>query len=496
MCLQFAVEPNNLGVMYETGRGVEKDEAVAVEWYRKAAEQGCATAQCNLGVMYENGRGVEEDDIVASEWYRKAAEQGYAKAQYNLGWMYENGRGIAQSSAEAVKWFRKAAEQGNADALNFLGWMYANGRGVELSNAEAMKCYRKAAEQEDACAQYNLGVMYRDGCGGNGRDMLGASVWFLKAAEQGYADAQNNLGEMYHNGFGWHDTGGWFDVQDDVMAIKWYRKAANQGHADAQHNLGRMYESGRGVAQSDVEAVKWYLWSAEQGNVRAQEDFERARARILSSIRRFIPSGTMYHMTSINNLQSILEHGILAKNEVIFNSIRIDDISDPHIQTNIRENKLVCPGCKLHDYASFYINPRNAMLYRVCKEHQTESIVLIEVSLEALIGGDYFFSNMNAAVSCYKGQKFVQNLSDIELFDWQKIYAKSWVYRDENNLEVRDGDTERKMQAEILVPNEVPPRFIRYIHCKNNVMQKKISEIIDCAGVADVLVRISPEKFF
>ena len=54
-------------------------------WYRKAAEQGDASAQYNLGVMYENGHGVEQDDEQAVFWYRKAAEQGYADAQYNLG---------------------------------------------------------------------------------------------------------------------------------------------------------------------------------------------------------------------------------------------------------------------------------------------------------------------------------------------------------------------------------------------------------------------------
>ncbi len=62
------------------------------------------------------GRGVEKDDAEAVKWYRKAADQGYALAQYNLGVMYANGRGVVKDDAEAVKWYRKAAEQGNEDA--------------------------------------------------------------------------------------------------------------------------------------------------------------------------------------------------------------------------------------------------------------------------------------------------------------------------------------------------------------------------------------------
>ena len=35
--------------------------------------------------MYANGRGVPEDDAQAVSWYRKAAQQGHVKAQLNLG---------------------------------------------------------------------------------------------------------------------------------------------------------------------------------------------------------------------------------------------------------------------------------------------------------------------------------------------------------------------------------------------------------------------------
>jgi uncharacterized protein len=42
--------------MYATGEGVPKDDAEAVKWFRKAAEQGHAKAQFNLGAMYDNGQ--------------------------------------------------------------------------------------------------------------------------------------------------------------------------------------------------------------------------------------------------------------------------------------------------------------------------------------------------------------------------------------------------------------------------------------------------------
>ena len=51
------------------GTGVEKDEQKAVEWYKKAAEQGYANAQSNLGWCYESGIGVGKDEQKAVEWY-------------------------------------------------------------------------------------------------------------------------------------------------------------------------------------------------------------------------------------------------------------------------------------------------------------------------------------------------------------------------------------------------------------------------------------------
>ena len=59
----------------------------AAVWYRKAADQGHAQAQCDLGDIYRNGRGVVQSSKEAALRYRKAADQGYANAQSNLGAM-------------------------------------------------------------------------------------------------------------------------------------------------------------------------------------------------------------------------------------------------------------------------------------------------------------------------------------------------------------------------------------------------------------------------
>jgi hypothetical protein len=72
--------------MYETGRGgLPKDDAQAVNWYRKAADAGHAHGMTKLAEMYENGRGgLPEDDAEAANWYRKAANTGDTDARKAL----------------------------------------------------------------------------------------------------------------------------------------------------------------------------------------------------------------------------------------------------------------------------------------------------------------------------------------------------------------------------------------------------------------------------
>ena len=70
-----------------------------------------------LGAAYQNGRGVQQSDEGAVHWYRQAADQGHAVAQCSLGFAYKYGQGVEQSDKGAVHWYRQAADQGDADAV-------------------------------------------------------------------------------------------------------------------------------------------------------------------------------------------------------------------------------------------------------------------------------------------------------------------------------------------------------------------------------------------
>ena len=66
------------------------------EGYKARAERGDPVAQFNLGVCYDNGEGVAKDQVEAVKWFRKAADQGLAVAQFNLGVCYLYGHGVVK----------------------------------------------------------------------------------------------------------------------------------------------------------------------------------------------------------------------------------------------------------------------------------------------------------------------------------------------------------------------------------------------------------------
>ena len=86
------------------------DFATAIRIMRPLADQGNARAQRLLGMMYNAGWGVPKDDAEAVKWFRRAANQGDGDAQASLGAEYRNGTGVPQDYVHAYMWFILAAQ--------------------------------------------------------------------------------------------------------------------------------------------------------------------------------------------------------------------------------------------------------------------------------------------------------------------------------------------------------------------------------------------------
>ena len=77
-------DPVDLAARYEHGESVRVNYGRALALYCQAARAGDPRAFFSLGWMYLNGRGVPRDDAIAVMWLRKAAKHGVPQAAHLL----------------------------------------------------------------------------------------------------------------------------------------------------------------------------------------------------------------------------------------------------------------------------------------------------------------------------------------------------------------------------------------------------------------------------
>ncbi len=173
----------------------------------------------------------------------------------------------------------------------------------------------------------------------------------------------------------------------------------------------------------------------------------------------------LYYITHIRNLPSILEHGILSHEQVRDRQIPFEPIYDEQIVSH-RAQRKTPDGKSLWAFANLYIQPRNAMLYRVLAEKSANEIAVIAVRPDILNDVGIFVSTGNAAsplseiLRRQEGLKVVPQLRD----DLDREY---WNEED---------GSKRKMMAECLVPGSIPPDFIQSIFVANRETADRLTK--------------------
>ena len=100
-----------LAEMYRSGENqVPRDLTRAVSLYKTAARlENHPMAMNALGILHEQGWGVKASQALALQWYGKAARAGSAMALANLGEIHARGDGVLQDYRKAVVELKKAA---------------------------------------------------------------------------------------------------------------------------------------------------------------------------------------------------------------------------------------------------------------------------------------------------------------------------------------------------------------------------------------------------
>ncbi len=174
----------------------------------------------------------------------------------------------------------------------------------------------------------------------------------------------------------------------------------------------------------------------------------------------------LYYMTHIDNVPSILEHGILCYNKIRF--IEHKNISDFHVQ-RWRDRRPVEGYRTIHDYVPLYFATHTPMQY-VITHHKDSSYYINDVFL-AFIEVDPFkvfqipgvvFTDGNSA--CRETQ-FFKNINDLEQIDWNIIKKKKCISR----------EYKRKKSAEVLIPDSVSVDYFLGLVVFSEELKKEIS---------------------
>lgn len=148
----------DLAIRYRDGKGVGKDQARAMQWAHRAADQGSTDAMDFVGFAYLRGADVKRNPVVAFGYFKAAAEKS-AQAAFNLGQCYFGAQGTEQDCAKAIEWWKKAAAKGHGRAASTAAMALLSGEGVALDVKEARRLADRAAELNDPSGLIVLGEL-------------------------------------------------------------------------------------------------------------------------------------------------------------------------------------------------------------------------------------------------------------------------------------------------------------------------------------------------
>ncbi|MEO7818975.1 MAG: DUF4433 domain-containing protein [Actinomycetota bacterium] len=159
----------------------------------------------------------------------------------------------------------------------------------------------------------------------------------------------------------------------------------------------------------------------------------------------------LHFITAIDNVPSILEHGILSHYLSASRSHR--SLAKQDVQ-EIRRTVTVPGGQNLHRYANLYITARNPALRLMIGDHGHQEISVLRVSTDVLDVPHVVITDQNAAARKYC--RFAAAPEGLRIVDKDMVFAEYWTHP-----HPADEYRHRSVKcAEVLVLDRIDPNLI------------------------------------
>jgi len=156
----------------------------------------------------------------------------------------------------------------------------------------------------------------------------------------------------------------------------------------------------------------------------------------------------LHYITPINNIPSILQHGILSHKRA--ERITHETVALQEVQER-RKDKRLPTGKWLHDYVNLYICARNPMMYRRRDLHQ--DLCVLRISPEVLDIRGAVVADRNAS-SEYAA--FYPSPEGLRKVNGEMVFSEYWTHSDQ----ILEWEHKPIKCAEILIPNRLDPLYI------------------------------------
>ena len=189
-----------------------------------------------------------------------------------------------------------------------------------------------------------------------------------------------------------------------------------------------------------------------------------------------------YYICHVENVPSILEHGLLSRESLKEKGVVNRDIHDPEALSRREAITVGESKRKLSHFVNLYFEPRNAMTYRLQCNISCGELVVLEIDRSVMEKEGVHFSDGNAASS---NVRFYSDLRHLDQID-KKVFDKEYW---------SDGDnTKQKMMAEMLVPVSIHPDCVTgLITAGQGFISDSLNSLLKQRKIP---VIVQPNKFF
>ena len=248
----------------------EENDKKTFYYYNKLEKRlpNSGLVNSRLGVCYKYGIGVDKDDIIAIDYFKKSINEALSK--YHMSLYHYYGKYVDKDDKKAFDYMKSSFDNGRIDSAFQYGYYLYNGIGTAVDKAKAFnifsRCNEEKAKKNFPLYFYYMGLCYYYGHGTN-IDYKKAYEYFLEGSNRDIYECYMYLGFIYYEGNG--------ATKNYRAAFDYFKKALDHGYTLSYHYLGLIYQKGYGVPKDEIKGFQMFKEGAEKGNDECVKDLAR-----------------------------------------------------------------------------------------------------------------------------------------------------------------------------------------------------------------------------